>query len=169
MPTVIALDSEIAGKVARGVPGEVERYDGELEDVPHIRQGIEGPRRLLDFCLSRGAAVLVLGVRLGGDRYFAMDAARDLLKLDVAPAVVLVVKRATEKFVTHAWDIGAFSVVDTDQHSNGILPRVIADEAVLARAWREGRAERASFLSLVRVRPELPRRARQSQGRRKAS
>ena len=155
---MLAVEDGFARNIAEHLPGEVFRYDGDLVDVPHAAQEIEGPRRLVEYLVASEATVAVIGVQLGGQKYLAMDAVRALLGSDgppSPPAVVLVCRHSTPMFLAHAWEIGAFSIVETDRPDRGTLSRVTADEALLAHAWRDGRGERRPFSPLPRA-PSRP-------------
>lgn len=171
MTTVLAVDESLARNVIEHLPDGGEHYDGSAADLPDNVVAVEGPRRLVEFCRDREAAVLVVGVKLGMSRYLAMDAVRDLL--DPArqdrPAVVLVTHAITMALAKHATEIGVYSIVETKRPDRLRLSRIIADEVLLAKAWREGRAERASFQPLSVAQPQPPKRARASQARRRAS
>lgn len=154
MATVLALEETLAANVIEHLTdGTVIPYRPNLDDVPYNAIESEGPRRLVEFCAEHRPRVAVVGVRLGGNRYPAMEGVRGMLALSDRPAVVLVVGHITHALAKHAWEIGVYSIVETERPDRDRLSRIIADEVVLARAWREGRGERVSFLSLAPVRP----------------
>lgn len=166
MATVLAVDESLAKHVIEHLPdgNRALHYDGALEDVHDQLAEREGPRRLVEFCQEANAAVLVLGVRLGGNRYFAMDVARDLLvgsrPMPRPPAIIVVVRATTMALAKHAWEIGCYSIVETDRPDRERISRIVADEVLLAKAWREGRGERASFGLAPRRQPKRARATR---------
>ncbi len=147
MSVVLAVDVQLADRVMPTLPGG-KFYDGDLADVAASQRQVEGPRRLVDFVRQRQATVAVIGVRLGGNSYSAMEAVEELLSApgegETRPAVVLVTRIMTPSLAVHAWTLGVFSIVQTQVRPRA-LGRTVADEALLSRAWRAGRVERRPF------------------------
>ena len=169
MSTVLALDTKLSKHMRLHMPGRVVEYLGaSLEGVPPKEWAEEGPAQLLALIEQERPDALVLGVRLGGNQYLAMDALALLLsgedRMGSPPAVVLLAPSVTMALAKRAWQLGAFAMVDAslfDSHEE--LAGVLATAALRAQAWRLGAGNRLleSPESPAAPRPRLaPRRLR---------
>lgn len=145
MSTVLALDHELAATVRELLPGRVvEHHGADLTGVLPSEWAEEGPAQLVALCEAERANVLILGVRLGGQRYRALDAAYVLLRgaerQEQPPAVVVVAPSLPAPLHRALWDAGCYDAVIISRVRRGDLARKVADVAVAASAWRRGRA-----------------------------
>jgi hypothetical protein len=166
MSMVLAMDDGLAAEVSEYLPGVVYPYLGDrMHEVPLLRQALEGPERLHAYVEDVKPHVLVLDVCIGGNAYLATDAVELILRgperLSEPPAVVLLAPRRAPALLRHAAELGCYNVLATSKRS---LAKRIADEALLARNWRDERGARP--LALVLRRPAISVRAR---GARRAS
>lgn len=145
LPTLLALDSALASEVRELLPGRVlEHHGADLIGVPPSEWADEGPAQLVGLCEREGVNVLVLGVRLGGQRYRALNAAAVLLagaeRQEKPPAVVVVTPSLPVALHKHIWDLGCYDAVVINRVRRGGLAQAVADRVVAASAWRRGRA-----------------------------
>ena len=168
---LLALEADLAAQVRELLPGTVAEHHGaDLSGVPAADWAEEGPAQLVAASEDAGAAVVVVGVRLGGQRYLAMDGVAVLLKGseagDKAPAVVVVAPSLPRILHQRSWDLGCYDVVSVNEGRDD-LPRRIAAAAIAASAWRRGRAVCRALrpppdpASLSRPRPRRRRRSSQ--------
>lgn len=162
MTTVLALDEGLAAEIRELLPGRViEHHGADLTGVDPSEWAVEGPAQLVELCEREQANVLVLGVRLGGQRYLAMDIAAVLLRgaerTERPPAVVILSPSMTPAIHRSAWSLGCYQVVAINVVRRGGLARAVADCAVAASAWRRGRSVARALQPPEQVEPSRQR------------
>lgn len=159
MSVILAMRAKLAAAVRGRLDGEVyEHHGARLARVPDTLQSVEGPAQLVRLAGRREAKVLALDVRLGGQRYFAMDAVRQLLEVpDNGLAVVLITPAMTHAFVKHAWELGVFSAIEDASQERDEMAAQVSEQVYRALAWRDGLSPRGlPWLAELGPRPSTP-------------
>jgi hypothetical protein len=172
MAVLLAVDEDLAKRVRGELPLDfTEHHGADLDGLPPERWAEEGPRQLVRLVQRTKPLVVVVGARLGGQRYLAMDAVRKLLgrKTKATPAVILLVRNMTPTLIAHAWSIGVYCWIDTKAVSDEALPKALADAVRGAASWREGLSSRPEPFGEFGLRPITPVRVRRLSRRKKAA
>jgi hypothetical protein len=144
MSVVLAVRAKLSAAVREKMQGEIYDHHGaRLARVPDKLHSSEGPSQLVRLAQRRKAQVLVVDVRLGGQRYFAMDAVRTLLEVpDNGLAVIIITPAITHALAKHSWEIGVFSAIEEVSQTREALAAQVAEQVCRAFSWREGLSPR---------------------------